>query len=139
MLADYMDIRKRINEPPQWFDCHGVPRYDEFHPDLSPNIYANEVILLEIECQECRKRLFVELHWTNWNYRESFKEFFEKRKRGITVHGIRYGDPPRHGCVGDTMQSISIAVRQFWSKNTGTRLKDCDWDRVAEYEQRLDE
>ena len=51
---DYIDITERIAEPPKWWDEHGVPRYAEFSPYLVANIYAEEVVLVEIACQACR-------------------------------------------------------------------------------------
>jgi hypothetical protein len=96
---------------------------------MSPNIYARQVVLLEIECQYCEERFLVEMNWSGFGYRESFKAYFEKRKKGITVHTpIHYGDPPRHGCVGDTMNSTPLIVQQFWSKLS------FDWERVKDYE-----
>jgi len=134
MHADYKDIKERIDETPKWYDCHGVPRYAKFHPNLSPNIYAKEVLLLEIECQSCEQRFLVELNWAEFGYRESFKAFFEKRTRGISVYSpVHYGDPPRHDCVGDTMNSTPLAVREFWSK------PNSDWERNQEYEWTLED
>ena len=40
MKPSYEDIKKRIDEEPKWYDHHGVPRYEEFNPELTSNIYA---------------------------------------------------------------------------------------------------
>ena len=35
------------------------------------------------------------------------------------VEGWRYGDPPSHGCVGDTMGCVEIGCVQFWDIHFG--------------------
>jgi len=34
MKAYFEDIMKRIKEKPKWFDSNGVPRYDDFKPEM---------------------------------------------------------------------------------------------------------
>lgn len=126
MLSFYPDIRKRITEEPKWYDSNGVPRYDKFHPDLCPNIYADEVILLEIACQNCGKRFFVEMNWYGFSFSlggkriPSFKERLIRWKRkGKKSDGwapIHYGDPPAHGCTGDTMNCYDLRIVRFWKR-----------------------
>jgi hypothetical protein len=53
MFHHYEDIISRIAEPPRWYDEQGVPRYCDFAPNVIGNIYANECVLLEIECSGC--------------------------------------------------------------------------------------
>lgn len=123
MLQDYKDIKKRIKEEPLWYDENGTPRYDDFHPTLSPNIYAYEVILMRIACQYCGKEFLVELNWHPWGYlcnprrhRESFSNLLEMWNKGgrVTFCPVHYGDPPPHDCVGDTMNCIDLGIVQFW-------------------------
>jgi hypothetical protein len=127
--AAYTDITTRIVEAPKWWDENGVPRYSVFSPDDTPNIYAREAVLYEIECQECGQTFEVAEDWSWWPGREiPLSEFVKKRL-------LHYGDPPRHGgrkgCrAGDTMNSIPRRVLQFWSlAGSGG-----EWIRVGELE-----
>jgi len=134
MKNDYDDIKARINERPLWYDQNGVPRYDKFHPDMASNIYAKQVILMEICCQNCGESFYVEMNWLDWGDRPSFKEllerFFMKRKEDNAEERcyIHYGDPPRHDCIGDTMNSEPIRILEFWHRPDG------NWKRVKKYE-----
>jgi len=105
MHENYADITSRILESPRWWDSNGTPRYAAFSPDLCPNIYSNIVVLLRIRCQDCGELFDVEMHagiFGEWT--------FNPRK-------LHYGDPPVHGCVGDTMNCEDIAVLQVWRCN----------------------
>lgn len=122
MLSSYEDIRSRISEAPKWFDQHGVPRYGEFHPALSPNLYAKEVVLYEVACQSCDTRFLVE---SNWSVRaaSSLTELVETK-------ALRYGDPPCQECLsGSSMLSVPIKTVQFW------RLVEGTWSRIPELEE----
>jgi len=122
MKNDFKDIRDKIKEEPLWYDENGVPRYAKFHPELSPNIYAAEVILLEIACQYCKKRFFVEMNWVHYKSHPWYRhpESFSNRLRLWLENDrlgwcpIHYGDPPNHNCVGDTMNCIDIRIVEFW-------------------------
>lgn len=126
MNASYKDIRERIQEEPTWWDENGTPRYGAFHPDLSPNIYAREVVLLVIACQSCQSRFSVEVN-SGFGFGHSLSEQVQK-------HSIGYGDPPAHSCTGDTMSSDEVAVAEFWAR-PGME----DWKRVAELEGLIDQ
>ena len=135
MRAAYTDITTRIAEAPKWWDENGVPRYSVFHPDDTPNIYAREAVLYEIECQECGQIFEVGEDWSWWPGREvRLSEFAQKRL-------LHYGDPPRHGGLtgchaGDTMSSTPRRILQFWSMGEGLG----EWRRVSELEGvRLDQ
>jgi len=128
MKGSYEDIRKRIKEEPKWYDMNGVPRYCDFSPSESPNIYADEVALVEIECQGCGKKFLVELNWDEMCDVDSLSKRLKKGTLG-------YGDPPNHGCVGDTMSSYLIKVVQFWKRDT----KEMEWVRVKELEGKVEE
>jgi hypothetical protein len=133
MHADYMDIRSRISEPPRWFDSHGVPRYDDFTPELCPNIYADEVILMEIACQACHENFLVELHSDLMSriYPPPAggllcrPKFSESIKPGDIPH---YGDPPRHSfehsCAGDTMNCWDLRIVEFWERISFTEQRE---------------
>ena len=126
MHHDYNDIRKRIPEPPKWYDENGVPRYGTFTPDEVPDIYATQVVYLCIACQSCAER---------FNVAMSFREFRWNGKDMVPGHIVpkeaHYGDPPRHDCrgAGETMNCDDLAVLQSWRK--GDR---CDWVRHSEEE-----
>jgi hypothetical protein len=141
MNAYYLDIRSRIKEEPKWHDCHGVPRYDVFHPGLSPNIYAEEVVLLEISCQDCHTRFLVEMNWSVMEqifnrHSESFssvmRNWLKEEDKGH-FPPVHYGDPPGHGCVGDTENCYDLRIVQFWKRGNTH-----DWKRITEYEVELE-
>lgn len=124
MLESYDDIRRRIPEPPKWFDTHGVPRYDDFHPSLSPNVYAKEVMLYEIACQNCNARFLVEENWSMIEHTK--RSSLSERVAGKRIH---YGDPPCWECaVGATLNCEDIQTIQFWVR------KGMDWERKPELE-----
>lgn len=134
MIESYMDIRKRIPEPPKWFDAHGVPRYDDFHPSLSVNVYASEVLLYEIACQSCLERFLVEENWSKYDLvRMMSGEKTPPLSERVKQKDIHYGDPPCFGndtcCAGATMNCLDIRTVQLWS-----RSNNHEWKRVAELE-----
>jgi hypothetical protein len=118
MHESYKDITSRIAEPPKWYDQNGAPRYDDFNPELCPNIYAHHVGLFLIECQECDQKFEVEMH----------ADVFDSRMK-FQPSKWHYGDPPAHGCVGDTMNCEDLAVLQFWGKEPFG-----DWERLPKFE-----
>lgn len=139
MHASYLDITSRIEEEPTWYDENGTPRYGKFSPELSPNIYAHEVILLEIACQDCKQRFLVEMNW------DVMKGLFEPRRTECfssrfdswlkdkdNFFPIHYGDPPIHGCVGDTENCYDLRVVEFHKKD------NFEFKRVKKYEIELE-
>jgi hypothetical protein len=131
MLETYNDIRSRIPEPPKWFDEHGVPRYDSFHPDLSPNVYADQVLLYRIACQNCNSLFLVEENWSRCNpvsfMRGTPNPSLEDRVRLKRIH---YGDPPCTACdAGATMNCVDLITVQFWH-----RMDGWNWVRIPELE-----
>ena len=121
MFPQYNDIRSRISKEPIWFDCNGVPRYDEFHPDMAPNIYARQVVLLWIQCQSCEEKFYVEMNAGPFGDIRYPKE-------------LHYGDPPFHEdrqgrmCSGSTMNCDDLMVSQVWDK------VDFEWVRRKDLE-----
>lgn len=127
MKHHFADILDRIPEPPKWFDENGTPRYNDFHPDEVPNIYANECCLFRIECQMCTREFDVALSW----YRLGTERSLTERVEDNTLH---YGDPPNIQCCASGLSSNSVPryVIQFW------RRVKFDWARVSELERKID-
>jgi hypothetical protein len=123
LKPDYSDITSRLGEP-LWWDEHGVPRYEPFHPSMC-DVYANKVALLIVRCQECGRKFTVAVS-------------VERTFRVPTPHDPAwcfYGDPPRHGdenCgAGDVMNSIPVQILEYWERSLDSSL--C-WRRRPEYE-----
>lgn len=140
MKASYLDIRNKISEEPIWYDENGVPRYDKFLPDLSPNIYADEVILIEIACQDCKQRFLVEMNWDKMrkifdrhskSFSISIQQYLKSNER-LNHSPIHYGDPPIHFCVGDTENCYDLRIVEFYKKINH------EFKRVKEYEIELE-
>ncbi len=116
MHNDYGDIRSRISDEPLWFDDNGVPRYEAFSPMMLPCIYATQAALLEIKCQGCQRKFMVGIG-------NGFLPPTVLRK-----DELHYGDPPLHGCIGDTMNSMPLQVHEFWERSK------MEWERVPNEE-----
>lgn len=128
MLESYEDIRKRIPEEPKWFDHNGVPRYDDFHPSLSPDVYADEVVLFEIACQSCGAKFLVE---ESWNFQRDARRGVSPLSSQIREKTLHYGDPPCWECpAGATMNCIDVRTVQSWSR-VNTQM---EWGRNPELE-----
>jgi hypothetical protein len=123
MHENYEDIKKLTPEPPQWYDENGVPRYAPFEPKYCPDIYSHNVGLLLIACQACGQQFRVEMHTSIFG-----------SKTGHHPHKWHYGDPPIHGCMGDTMNCDDLAVLEFWH-----REGIGEWERMKELEGVIDE
>lgn len=140
MKASYLDIKNKINAEPIWYDENGVPRYDKFSPELSPNIYADEIILLEIACQDCKQRFLVEMNWDKMRkifdrHLESFSTRVQqhlKNNKEFNHSLIHYGDPPIHFCVGDTENCYDLHIVEFHKKIA------FEFKRISEYEIELE-
>lgn len=137
MKASYQDIRNRIEKEPMWYDENGTPRYKKFHPDLSPNIYAREVILLKIACQHCHRRFLVEMNFGTFDlikgdssFTEKLDLFIKSKKRKI-IPPVHYGDPPIHGCIGDTENCYDLRIVEFW-------INKFEYKRIKKYEIELE-
>ena len=147
MLHDYDDIRARVGTEPRWYTETGVPRYCAHHPKECPDIYADEVALLEIECQACGESFDVQmssdeaasmLRVAVWARRLGVTLVADRIKEIAAEHAlsrfakdgsIHFGDPPRHNCAaGETMNCNDIQVIEFW------RRVNFEWVRVPELE-----
>lgn len=129
MKQAYEDIRSRIAEEPTWYDIYGVPRYGEVPEEMRPFIRG-------LGCQGCTRTFQVALvdevyawlwgrpyevrltgpcpHEQGASHAEIvFPGHFRTLNRETgewDYHPVPdtwdYGDPPIHGCVGDTMTSV---------------------------------
>lgn len=139
MLRSYSDILDRLGDP-LWFDDNGVPRYEPFKPDLC-GVYDKYVCFMEIACQLCGERFMVAQTWDHgdairWADRENphgEPSFPSVEKGSASFH---YGDPPIHGCTGDTMNVECVRVMEFWRKDYS---RSWDWERLPEYELTFNE
>jgi hypothetical protein len=134
----YRDIREKINEAPQWFDESAVPRYCRFSPKELADIYADECALLLIQCQCCRQKFHVAIS-TNLMRRMTLTEgkYFPTIADDIRNGRVGFGDPPNVDCcpAGPTMSSDTLAVLEYWSRQTPQR----DWTRDATMEKVIEE
>lgn len=131
----YADILNRIKEEPLWWDEYAVPRYCEFGPRENANIYADEIVLLLIQCQDCGKEYRVCLSQSameRYNPRQPDKAH-PSLTRLAQDGDLHYGDPPNNcgdRCgAGSTMNSVPVRVLEFW------RREGMDKVRVPELER----
>lgn len=127
MLPDYRDIRDELGEP-LWFDDRGVPRYQPFHPDML-DVYITFGALLEVRCQSCKQTFRVGRGVDAPGRQSSDLEEMLPDPQGVGA--FHFGDPPRHDCVGDTMNSLPMRVLQFWRRDGESpqewrRDEDCE-------------
>lgn len=129
MNTQYTDITSKLGVP-KWWDEAGVPRYDDFTPHHRASVYADQVALMDIECQNCGTKFNVCLSWSEL---DRVKENSPSLVDLIQTKEIHYGDPPNNGCCmpGPTMNSVPIQVIEFWARNKDNALK---WERDARFE-----
>lgn len=132
LLNSYKDIRSLIDFEPLWWDEHGCPRYCKFRPQETANIYADEAVLLLIECQYCGREFPVCL-----SRAASFAAIRGDSAASLAAligsAEIHYGDPPNIGCcpAGPTMNSVPLRVLEYWRRHRATVT---GWFRVEELE-----
>jgi hypothetical protein len=140
MFPYYGDIIKpqKLNgqKDPKWFTEHGYPRYCKFHPSESSNIYADEIVLLEIACQCCKKVFCVEMNdsaMKRLNYLGG--ENVETLANSIVNKTIHYGDPPNIQCCssGPTMNCINLRVLEYWKR------EKLEWNRNRSLEIEIED
>lgn len=124
MKNDYIDIEEKLGRP-LWWDMHGVPRYVDFDPS-NATVYSNYVALTTIKCQACGKFFIVAATASSYDGEIVFPTKIDEGSFG-------YGDPPVHGCSGDTMMSTPVMIIQFWER------KSLEWSRNKELEFDYDE
>lgn len=120
MKRYFVDLLSRISEAPSWFDSNGTPRYGDFSPDLVPDVYTDEVLLLLIRCQGCLREFRVAIQ----------RERYEPKTLKSRLPHVYYGDPPNVRCcpAGPTMSSESVKVLEYWERSLWK------WIRLQEYE-----
>jgi hypothetical protein len=135
MLPDYRDIKQRIAALPTFYDEHGVPRYNSFHPDML-GAYASYAALIEVACQECAKTFIVAMSYSDLDRATCPGLHWPPLPKRNTCGLWHYGDPPAHGrrggpenaadvcAAGDTMNVACVQIVEFWRK-------DCDGCRVV--------
>ncbi len=124
MLHDYGDIRDRISEPAKWWDESGVPRYSDFAPRETANIYADECALVQIACQNCGTRFDVAFSRSkSFAVLEGDKATLADRIRDGSLH---YGDPPNTACclAGPTMNCDDLRVIEYWHQEKFESKRD---------------
>lgn len=133
MRTQYHEILTAFQErgeKPLWFDEHGVPRFVPFAPGEVANIYAYEVMLQEIACQNCDKRFNVVLSRSSMDdalasvHAKTFNETYTPVDWAAAPP--HYGDPPNVDCcqVGPSMNVELIGVIEHW------RREQFMWSRV---------
>lgn len=142
MTSGYEDILALASgeakfKTPQWWDENGCPRFATHAPHYCPNIYANEVVLLEIACQQCETHQLVQMCTSSMDEARArlMRRPFVSLATRVSNGSIHYGDPPHHDddrgefChAGCTMNCYDLAVIEFW------RRVSFDWERVKELE-----
>jgi len=128
MKASYQDITSRINVPPIWWDSNGVPRYSPFHPHLLPNIYADQALHFTVKCQDCGREFAVAAQSDVQSQKDR-----DDLVQGIYDRKVYYGDPPSHGCVGDSMMSVPVKVINLWMRDERRRIQ---WGIVPVFQSR---
>lgn len=136
MNPDYSDIIEAVGRQPLWFYGDGVPRYRPFHPQEC-GVYDNLALLVEIACQGCGKRVLVGEGWTKWGETKDFdtqKFGYAERTLRELAEGYHYGDPPAHGCGGDSMNCIDLRIVEAWERGRNWN-NGLDWQRRPEIEE----
>lgn len=138
MRAGYEDILAlAAGKQPLWWDENGVPRFAEHHPHHCPDIYADEVVLLEIACQLCGTPMRVQLSTSSSDklLAGALKRPYKTLAEQVKNRTIHYGDPPHHNhpsgtfChAGCTMNCNDLRVVEFWSRERP------DWQRARDLE-----
>jgi hypothetical protein len=115
MHVDYKDIIERAG-PPDWYDANGTPRYGVISP-RAVTVYADVVVASRIACQACSREFTVVVAFDDYHICLSGVAKMPLPKRGDPPS--HYGDPPAHGCVGDTMNCDDLYVIDYWRRHPG--------------------
>lgn len=138
MLPDFADIHEAAGHVrPDWYDENGTPRYAVFHPDML-GVYDAYALLVTIACQSCAARFGVGL---GWGRHDLFRMGLLPAGPSVDVltelaSGFKFGDPPRHGCGGDSMTSVAVRVEEAWEKGGVPRPRAFPkWERRTDVEE----
>lgn len=152
MHPSYSDITSRIEEEPSWWDSNGVPRYGPFEPEAL-GVYDDAAVLVLIGCQACERQFLIGIGSSGSSRYEThllLQAFTGTKSQGESPNAdewlahisesFHYGDPPRHGCVGDTMNCIDLELLQAWRQRRGFKewVDKGRWERVSRYERHYD-
>jgi len=138
MLPHFRDIRDVAKGTiPFWWDINGTPRYAPFNPEML-GVYDDKAALFEASCQDCAQRFLVGDGWDrmglfmrvydhkNWEVARLVRggEYTKARELSMKkleiptleeiITNFGYGDPPTHGCVGDTMGCWVLRCVEAW-------------------------
>lgn len=158
----YSDLLDLTDRKPVWWQEGGVPRFAEFHPDNAPDIYADEVALVEIACQACRTRFNVCM--TSSPSRRVMASLIADRSseqiaeasEGLRISSqikagrLNWGDPPNITCcaAGPSMSADMVKVLEFHHRRhleyvEGTVITNLaaynEWRRNADFEVQIEE
>lgn len=157
MHQQYSDILALSDQPPVFWQEGGVPRFTPFTPSVAPDIYADEVALVRIQCQSCghpfdicftssgTTRLVKALRATRIADEAARLSETFRLSALIKKRSLQYGDPPNIGCcaAGASMTSDTVRVLEFHTRHHQQYVKDgviTDikayniWKRVPELE-----
>jgi len=140
----YDDILALTPVPPRWYAVDGVPRWCPFTP-YETGIYNTEAALIHIACQNCHRGFVVGIGYERNFYAMNHwdRPLAVPDPMASEIGSFHYGDPPRHDCVGDTMNVINLYVVEFWRRHDdaytdGGRVTDLEkymtWVRVPAHE-----
>jgi hypothetical protein len=130
MNPDFSDIIAAVGRPPLWYyDWSGVPRYVDFSPN-ELGVYDHYALLVEIACQSCGQRFLVGQGWPRYSLAEP--GYFYTLE-GLAT-GFHFGDPPLHGCGGDSMNCVDIRIVEAWEKGPWT-CRGYEWVRRSDVEE----
>ena len=132
MFRSYQDIIAKAGEP-IWYDQNGVPRYVPFHPRDGVGVYVNHAAYMKIACQACKREFYVASEFGDDSLDFGNQPMLPQNPTlpidscWDAVGSFHYGDPPCHGCIGDSMNSVPLEIIQFWFRD----LKNFkDWERI---------
>ena len=132
MFQPYLDLLLEHADPPLWYDEAGCPRWVEFSHELTNNIYADRVVLIEQTCQSCTRTFKVV------RSQDQIKRVVHDHKDWLNrpENALCHKDPPCFGvkdgkldqCSGSTMTARTEKILEFWIR------EGIDWKRVPELE-----
>lgn len=136
MYPTYSDIRDKLGTP-TFHDSNGVPRYEDFHPDML-GIYDHWAVLYHIQCQSCEQNFpcAVGMYWGDvyCKSKPEVRQAMLTMDRSDPMQALklmpRWGDAPWHElddglmCSGVTMCTSVHEVLEVWHRADG------DWQRI---------